>query len=130
MRCRFVQPEIVRLSLSDGDFIDVKKELTAGEQRRMFAAMMRDMTPGEKVTLNPELVGRTKLTAYVVGWSFVDAEGKPVPVSDSAIDNLDTDSYAEMVKAIDAHEAAQEAEKGKNVQSGSSKSIATLPSAS
>ena len=129
MRCRFVQPEIVRLPLSDGDYVDVKKELTAGEQRRMFAGMMRDMTLGEKVTLNPELVGRTKVSAYVIVWSFVDAELKPVPVSDSAIDNLDTETYAELVKAIDAHEAAMEAVKEKNGTSGRAKSEATSPSA-
>lgn len=110
-RCRFVQPDVVRLTLSDGDFIDVKRQLNAGEQRRLFAHMMRDMTPGEKVTLIPEQVGRTKLEAYIVGWSFADAEGKPVPVSPSAIDNLDTETYAEMVKAIDDHEAVQEQER-------------------
>lgn len=109
MRCRFVQPDIVRLTLTDGDFVDVKKQLNAGEQRRLFAHMMRDMTPGEKVQLIPEQVGRTKLVEYVIGWSFVDAENKPVPVSESAIDNLDTETYQELIKAIDEHEAAQDA---------------------
>jgi hypothetical protein len=106
-RCRFVQPDLVRLPLSDGDYIDVKRELNAGEQRRVFSRMVRDMTPGEKLTLKADEVGRTKLSEYIVGWSFTDVDGKPVPVSDSAIDNLDTDTYAELVKAIDAHEEAQ-----------------------
>jgi hypothetical protein len=131
-RCRFVQPDIVRLTLSDGDFIDVKKELNAGEQRRLFAHMMRDMVPGEKVTLIPEQVGRTKLIEYVVGWSFTDADGKPVPVSESAIDNLNTTTYAEMVKAVDDHEAAQEAkrEQEKNSRDGESASSAISASPS
>jgi hypothetical protein len=110
-RLRFVQPDVARLTLSDGDFVDVKKQLNAGEQRRLFAHMMRDLSPGDKVTLIPEQVGRTKLEAYIVGWSFVDADGKPVPVSPSAIDNLDTETYAEMVKAIDDHETQQEKER-------------------
>jgi hypothetical protein len=110
-RCRFVQPDVVRLSLSDGDFIDAKRELNAGEQRRVFSRMVRDMTPGEKLTLKADEVGRTKLSEYIVGWSFTDVDGKPVPVSDSAIDNLDTDTYAELVKAIDEHEAAETAKR-------------------
>jgi hypothetical protein len=127
MRCRFVQPDIVRLTLSDGDFVDVKKQLNAGEQRRLFAQMMRDMTPGEKVQLIPEQVGRTKVIAYVIGWSFRDADGKPVPVSESAIDNLDTETYQEIVKAIDDHEAKYDAlrEQEKNGRAGANESKAT-----
>lgn len=151
-RCRFVQPDVVRLFLvdvhrralkdlqdpakqaklkledratpeaianaeaairaaeADGAFIDIKRELNAGEQRRLFAHMMRDMTVGDKVTLIPEQVGRTKVIAYLIGWSFVAADGQPVPVSESAIDNLDTETYSEITQAIDAHEEA-EAEK-------------------
>ena len=104
-RCRFVQPETVRLALSDGDWIDVKKELNAGEQRLVFAGLVKDMHAGNpQVTLDPKLVGLTKLTAYVVGWSFVDAAGKSVEVCEGAINALDGDTYAEIVAAVDAHE--------------------------
>jgi hypothetical protein len=152
-RCRFVQPEVVRLLLADvakraladlskadvehadtkaaqekirqdrqdkldnltakiveaerdGDYIDVKKSLNAGEQRRIFSRMMNEITPGEKFTLKPDEVGKTKIIEYLVGWSFVDTEGKPVPVSEAAIDNLDTETYADMTAAIDWHESA------------------------
>ena len=145
-RCRFVQPEVVRLFFvdvhkrayqqlldatdpkatpealaaaeakiteaeEDAHYIDIKKQITAGEQRLMFAGMMRDMTPGEKVVLDPKQVGRTKVSAYLIGWSLTDAEERPVPVSDSAIDNLDPETYAEIVESIDAHEAALDAER-------------------
>jgi hypothetical protein len=67
-RCRFVQPDVVRLPLSDGDFIDVKRELSAGEQRRMFAGMvLHGVVPGEKTLLDPERVGITKMVEYLVG---------------------------------------------------------------
>jgi len=116
---------------ADAHFIDIKKRITAGEQRLMFAGMMRDLTPGEKVVLDPKYVGRTKVSAYVIGWSLVDADGKAVPVSDSAIDNLDPETYAEIVESIDAHEAAldaaREAFRSKN-PSGATGSKATSPS--
>jgi hypothetical protein len=105
----FVRPDTVRIALSGDHWIDVKKRLNAGESRKMFARVVKDMTPGEKTTLDPEFVGLTKLLAYVVGWSFTGFDGKVVPFSQSAIDDLDPDLYAEMIKAIDQHIEAQDA---------------------
>ena len=122
MRSVFVQPELVRLSLSGGDeWIDVKKTLNAGETRRVFARLVKTMrTGGESFSteLDPEKVGVTKLVEYIVGWSFKDSEGKPVPVSEAALDNLMPDVYRELIELIDKHEdeqkKASEAAKEKN----------------
>ncbi|HAM41641.1 MAG TPA: hypothetical protein DCP69_09980 [Candidatus Omnitrophica bacterium] len=159
-RCRFVQPETVRLYLVDvhrsrvrkleeqiaagkatkdevamlpaltanlaeaevdGAFIDVKKELNAGEQRAVFAGMTKDVHAGDvRFALDPAQVGLTKLVAYIVGWSFVDAAGAPVPVSEGAINGLDTETFAELIAAIDAYEDGVEKARAmrKNVLSG------------
>jgi hypothetical protein len=126
-RCRFVQPETVRLSLSDGEFVDIKKELNAGEQRRVFAGLVKHMGAGETIELAPEQVGLTKLLAYLIGWSLVDANEKPVPVNEGAINALDSETYAELVAAIDAHEEAVEKARAmrKNAQNGESRSNPT-----
>jgi len=126
-RLRFVQPEVVRLPLSDNDFIDIKKELTAGEQRLIFTSLVKQMSFGEKAILEPRMVGMTKILAYLVAWSFLDSEGRPVPVSESAVNNLDLDSYSEIEQAIDAHDATVEAARAerKNVQGTPSASPAT-----
>jgi len=124
-RCRFVQPDIVRIPISDGDFIDVKKQLNSGEKRGIYSALVKPgLGFGEKPTLDPHLVGRTEIEAYLVGWSLVDAEGKPVPVSAAAIDNLDTDAYGEIAKAIDEHDRAATAamEAKKKTKTGSPES--------
>jgi len=97
---------VVRLPLSDGDWIDVKKELNAGEQRRVFTNLVKTMQAGEKPELNPEQVGKTKILEYVVGWSFRDGADKPVPFSATALDNVDPDTYAEIMQAVDAHDEA------------------------
>jgi hypothetical protein len=107
-RVRFVEPELVRLPLSDGDWIDVKKILTTGEQRRMFADMRRRFAPGELPSVDPAQVALARAVAYIVMWSFVDRHGQPVPVSPGAIDQLDTWTFTEIREAIDAHERAQD----------------------
>jgi hypothetical protein len=130
-RNRFVQPDIVRLTLSDGDYIDIKKELNAGETRRVFARLVKDMEAGEKVKLEPEKVGLTKLQEYLVAWSFVDNDGRPVDLTEGAIDNLDQDTYREIADAIEAHETkiTAEREARKNTQAGTQPSEAISASA-
>lgn len=107
-RNRFVKPDMVRLDLSDGDWIDVKKELNAGERRAVFANMVKEHHAGEPVLMDSAKVGFTRILAYLVAWSFVDDHG-PVALSEAAINNLDTDTYTEIVKALDAHEAQEDA---------------------
>jgi len=129
-RCRFVQPESVRLPLSDGDYLDVKRELTAGEQRGVFTDLIKTMHAGEAAELDPKLVGTTKIVAYVLAWSLTDAAGQPVPFSEAALNNLTPEDFAEIAKAIDDHEAAVEKARAarKNVQAGETASSLTSPS--
>jgi hypothetical protein len=130
-RCRFITPGVVKVNLSDGDWIDVKKELNAGEQRAIFTDLVVNMTAGEKPKLDPKQVGKTKLLQYIVGWSFTDAKGDAVPFSEGALENLDPDTYTELVEAVDAHEEAAEKVRAerKNDRSGESTSKAISLSA-
>lgn len=130
-RNRFVKPNTVRLDVSGGDWIEVKRELNAGEHRRIFGRMVKEMRAGQSATLDPEQIGLTKLVEYIVAWSFEDERGKPVDVSESAINNLDSDTYGELVKLIDDHETAVEAEMvaRKNDQAGEKASSPISPSA-
>jgi hypothetical protein len=106
----FVEPTPVRLPLSKGRYIDVKRRLNAGETRRVFSRMVAKMQPGEPIDLNPELVGFTKVSEYLIGWSLTDSQGRPVPISDAAINNLDPDLYFEITRAVNNHEAEIEAQ--------------------
>jgi len=130
-RSRFVVPDVVRVPLSDGDWLELKRELNAGEQRRIFTGLVKTMQAGEKPELNPEQVGKTKILEYVVAWSLRDAADKPVPFSASALDNVDPDTYSEIMAAVDAHdEAADKArEERKNVRGTPTTSPATSISA-
>jgi hypothetical protein len=123
-----------RLSLAeaekDGDWIDVKADLNAGEARGIYADLVKDMHFGERASLDPKRVGVTKILAFLVGWSFVGADGKPVPHGEAAVNNLDTETYHEIDRAIDAHEAAIEKarEERKNGRAGENKLSPISPS--
>lgn len=129
-RCRFVQPDIVRLPLSDDHWIDVKKELNTGEYREMLADTRRQFGPGESPVLDGVRVGPARAAAYIVGWSFPDTVGQPVSFSRSAFDSLDTATSKEITNAIEAHEDRIDAERQeKKRQNPSSNAVETSISA-
>lgn len=119
---RFVQPEIVRLDLSEGDWLDVRRELSTGEARRAMARTIKSMRADGRIEPDLEMLGRAEIAAYLVDWSFVDANDKRVPCTDAALDNLTQDAYAEIETAVRAHMAAVEEERGKAKSGSSSKS--------
>lgn len=116
-RCRVVAPDVVRLPLSDGDFLDVKKTLNAGEYRKLIYDQFKDAPAGEKITVDLRKIDLTKLLAYIVGWSLVGFDGQPLPyrpdepddIRAATIDSLDQDTYRELLTAVTAHEAREEA---------------------
>ena len=115
-RSRFVHGETVRLPLSGGDYIDVKKELSAGEREDLFGVIAPTMTAGEKVLMNTRSVRTAKILAYLLAWSFVGPDDTPIPMSPDlpeavrlgAIRNLRTPDFDELFGAIIAHEGEQE----------------------
>ena len=106
-RVRFITPGTVTIPISDGDTVELKAQLTAGEYRELLAGMYRDRASGS--VFDPLLVGRAQVLAYLVGWSFVDAQGAAVPVSGDALDALDPGSFTEVLRVVETHHAAIEA---------------------
>lgn len=102
-RCRVVTPQIVRLPLSDGDWIDIQQELNAGDYFDFLTAMA-DRKPFSKIL------------AYLIGWSLVGLDGQPLPYSLDLPENvrrdtvrsLDKGTTRELIATLDRHEAAQD----------------------
>jgi hypothetical protein len=135
MSSRMRRPETVTLHITRGDWLIVKKHLTAGEQRQMFKRML---TAKDGTAVEPISVGLSKMVAYLVDWSITDADDKPVVIRDQSedaiaavLDNLDIDSFREIRQAIEAHDEAMDAarEAEKNGQDGGSISSPISPSA-
>jgi hypothetical protein len=109
----FVRPEHVRLDLTDGAWIIVKRELTAGEERAMYARMYSHTDDAQRVNLLE--VGRAQVTAYLLDWNLTNDEGLPEPIRGLAIDKLGAvldalsgDTFREIRHAVEAHIAREE----------------------
>jgi hypothetical protein len=136
-RCRVVRPQEIQLSLSDGDWIRVKKRLTAGEAREQFARIVKDAPGGERPTLASMQVGISRILAYLLDWSLTDEKGMVLPlrngrgelavdVMTASLNSIDPDSFSEILSAVEAHEEAMEKEREveKNSQATASNSSA------
>jgi hypothetical protein len=135
MSCRVRKPETVKLEISRGDWLLVKKHLTAGERRKMFGLMVARGISDP--SLDPSRVGLSKMITYMLDWSFTDADGKPLPMQDQpadvvekSLDAIDGEDFTEVLKAIEAHDTAMEQERAeeKNDRDGANVSSATSPS--
>jgi hypothetical protein len=119
-RNRFVKPDTVRLPISDGDWIEVKKRLTAGEYRERLA---REYVHGDDNRLRADLrqQGIALVVSYVVDWSFTD-DGRLVPFSENALKSVDVDTFREILQAVEAHDDADDAARSaeKNAPAGAS----------
>jgi hypothetical protein len=135
MSSRIRRPETLRIALTRGDWIVVKKHLTAGETRRVFRRMIRKGATGDEI--DSLQVGLSKMVVYLVDWSITDADDQPVIIRGQSedvvadvLEMLDVDSFAEILKAVETHERTMDAEREdeKKTASGISKSDPTWPS--
>jgi len=106
----FDDPESVRLPLTDGKYVDIKKRLNHGETEDLFARI----SP-YGVGVNRREVRTAKIAAYLLAWNFTK-KGQPIAMSPDLPENERTDTIrnltsaraVEVHKAIEAHEAALE----------------------
>jgi hypothetical protein len=134
MSSRYRKPETVLLNISRGDWLLVKKHLTAGEQRQIFRRML---TANGGTAIEPVNVGLSKMIGYLLDWSITDADDQPVVIRDqdddakaAALDGLPPEDFKEILTAIEAHEDAMEAlrEQEKNDRDGAKASSPISPS--
>lgn len=119
---RFVKPTSVRLTLTGGDWLDVRRELTVGEHRAAMARSVKSVSADGRFEADLEQAGKSEIQSYILDWSFCDEDGKRVAYSASALDALTVDAFTEIEQAIRAHIAAVESERGKSQSGNSSKS--------
>ena len=115
-RNRFVVPNTVRVELSDGDWVELKDRLTYGEQQRLASSALTRMTNSggadAGIELDFEKHSLMRMETWLVDWSFVGLNGKPVSITRAAIAALDPDTAAEIDAAITKH--VEEIEAAKN----------------
>jgi hypothetical protein len=116
---RFVRPETTRLSLSEGDWVEVKSRLTYAEQEALTAASLQtrmqasDLFNGNDgdVRIDWTKSRLARLNSYIAEWSFRDEEDKPVEVTPEAIEMLDPVTATEIHTALDKYLSERDAVK-------------------
>jgi len=139
---RFVSPQTRTLTISKPpgqdhpDTLVVRRRLTAGEERAMFARMYVMSADGTMHT-DPLAVQRSTILAYLLDWSVIDDEGEKVAIAGLSadelavvLDGLDPLSFQEIHAAIEAHQIQQAKERAaeKNGQGGEHSLPAISPS--
>ena len=130
-RPRFADGSGVRLELSDGDWVLVRRELTYGQQRRLAASGLTGIDPavteGQRLQVDLAAYDLERLVTWLLDWSFTDADGEHVVLGREAIENLHPDAARELNEALDRHIEAQEG-KGAPAPTGPSAPAATSSS--
>jgi hypothetical protein len=122
MGSRYRKQEEMRIEISDGDWLLVRKHLTAGEERDAQARVIKagTMKSGEKPELDLEHLGIAQAVSYLIDWSLTDADGQPIRIRDqpyafvaSALRNQTPESLREILDAIQAHDEAMTNERAR-----------------
>jgi len=118
MGSRYRKQEEMRLELTGGDWLLVRKHLTAGEERDAQARVIKagSFKAGGPPELDLEHLGISQAIAYLLDWSITDADDKPIRIRDqpyafvaAALRNQTPESLREILDAIQAHDAAMTA---------------------
>jgi len=137
MPSRVDRPDDSTLPISDGDWLLVKKRLNAGENKRMIKRGSVQTADGWR--MDSIEAGTAKVLAYLIDWSLKGLDGKVIPIRgqadqavEAALDAISPDTYTEILRAIEAHEIAMDAERAaeKNGRDGEKGSPAISPSPS
>ena len=109
----FVQPDVQRLELFGGEaWIEVKGELSYGEQQRITGMALRSMsTSGSEIGLDFNSYNIGRMSAWSVDWSLSDAKGKQVKVNLDSIRNLAQPVADEIDRVLTEYISAMEAER-------------------
>jgi hypothetical protein len=129
-RCRFVSPNVTRIQLTDGDWIEVKDTLSIGEVRHLTRLTTGEGPNGEKRARLP--IGFAQTLVCLVDWNLTDQNEKTVPISEeptrmAALDALSQDDFMEIEAAVDKHMkvSLMAAAKKKKTKAGSNPSSST-----
>ena len=116
-RNRFVEPESLRVDISEGDWVEIKVRLTAGEQKRLQSSAIThlakdDAHPDEgQFTLNIPAMAVARILTWLVDWSFKDKNGRTAPLTRESVEALDVDTFEELEAVVTAHIKRQDEEK-------------------
>lgn len=90
---RFVSNNVKRIDLSDGDWVDIKEQLSFEDFSKVFEGQSIPSEPSPSVAI-------PLLKAALIDWSFEDGGGRKIPCSPENIGKLDASTVLELVEPI------------------------------
>ena len=84
----FLGAETARIDFPDGEFVDVKEELTQADQDYVLNQMAHAEAVGNKAQVSMSLGRLALLERAIVAWSFHDDAGQSVSVTKENISSL------------------------------------------
>lgn len=96
----FVSSEFSRITFPDGEWVDIKKELTQAEQDNIVSQMVKTAQSGDKTAIEVNAGKLPLMVAYVVAWSFKE-NGVAVLVTPLNISRLATRYRDRIIVEID-----------------------------
>jgi len=100
--------DTTRLDLTEGDWIEVKHELSYGERQMLMATAYKMRGDKEPVEIDWSSLNLKDLELWIVDWSFKDDDGKSVEVNGDSIRALAIDTAMEIETALKEHKARAE----------------------
>ena len=111
----FVEPNTVRLELSDGEWVEVKEELNYGEEQRIansaITRYQEASAPTPRIEIDYERHQIVRFLTWLTDWSNRGKDGKTVKITEDSIRALRPVMAAEIDTALTAHIEALEAAK-------------------
>lgn len=111
----FVSTEVERLELTDGKWIEVKRELSLAENGRIQTAGIDRMRAGgeQDTDFGVDLgnVNIVKIDTWVTDWNLVDRDDKPQKKTLTAIKNLSQGRADQILTAIETYQEQLDIEK-------------------
>ena len=111
----FVAPEVVRIPLDGGEWIEVKKMLSKGERDKANAMLIKEVRSDGRMTPDFEMMSKAEALSYIVDWSLRNGD-KPIRIESdaeklSAINSMSQEGFEIISEAISAHVKQMDAER-------------------
>lgn len=103
---RFTKPDVDRIEISDGDWIEVRRDLNNGEVKKLEAAGQKPPIAIDGKLYNNidwERYNIERAMIFMTAWSLRGEDDKPVRLDISALKALEPESFAEIDTAIVNH---------------------------
>lgn len=94
---RFIPPD------DPENWIDLKRELTSGDDDAVWEAVAKVSATSEKdllLSVRVTALNRERVQRSIVAWSYT-REGEPVAVNEDNVSRLDRKTYAALVERVD-----------------------------